>query len=40
MNSFVAACVAALVLAVGTAYVLGSYQVPADKAFATQGVRL
>jgi hypothetical protein len=40
MNSFVAACVAAIILAVGTAFVLNTAQVPADKAFATQGVRL
>jgi hypothetical protein len=40
MRAFVVACVAAIVLAVGAAVVLNTFQKPADHAFATSGVRI
>jgi hypothetical protein len=41
MRSFVVACVAALVIAIASVYVLDAYQQPADTAFASRtGVRL
>jgi hypothetical protein len=40
MRSFIAACVAAAVLAVAGAYVLSTLQKPVDVAFSTTGVRI
>jgi hypothetical protein len=41
MQSFIAACVVAVVLAIGAAYVLDRYQAPAEQAFASPtGVRI
>ena len=40
MRSFVAACIAAIVIASGGAVVLKQYQKPADTAFSTSSVRL
>jgi hypothetical protein len=41
MQSFIAACVVAIVIAVGAVYVLDVYQEPADVAYASStGVRL
>jgi hypothetical protein len=40
MRSFVAACIAAAVIATGGAVVLNHYQKPADVAFSTSGVRI
>jgi hypothetical protein len=40
MRSFVAACIAAIVIATGAAVMLNHYQKPADAAFSTSGVRL
>jgi hypothetical protein len=40
MRSFVAACIAAVVIATGGAFVLNHYQKPADVAFSTSGVRI
>ena len=40
MRSFVAACIAALVIAIVGAVVLNHYQKPADAAFSTSSVRL
>jgi hypothetical protein len=41
MQSFIAACVVAIIIAVGAVYVLDSYQEPADVAYASStGVRL
>ena len=40
MRSFVVACVAAVVIAIGGAAVLDHYQKPADVAFSTSGVRI
>jgi hypothetical protein len=40
MRSFVAACIAAIVIAVGGAAVLDHYQKPAAAAFSTSGVRI
>jgi hypothetical protein len=40
MRSFVAACVAAAVIAIAGAYVLNMYQKPVDVAFSTEAVRI
>ena len=40
MRSFVAACIAALVIAIVGAVVLNHYQTPAEVAFSTAGVRI
>jgi hypothetical protein len=40
MRSFLASCLAALVLAIGAAVVLNYVQTPADAEFQTTGVRL
>ena len=41
MNSFIAACVVALVLAIGAAFVLEGIQKPADHAYASpSGTRI
>jgi hypothetical protein len=41
MQSFIAACVIAIVIAIGAVYVLDSYQEPADVAYTSStGVRL
>ena len=40
MRSFIVACVAAIVIAVVGAYALGAVQKPAEKAFATESVRI
>jgi hypothetical protein len=40
MKSFVVACVVALVLAVGSIYVLNAYQEPVDVAYKTTAVRI
>jgi hypothetical protein len=40
MRSFVAACIAAIVIATGSAAVLNHYQKSADAAFSTSGVRI
>ena len=41
MQSFIAACVVAIVIAIGAVYVLDSYQEPAEMAYASSsGVRL
>jgi hypothetical protein len=40
MRSFVAACIAAIVIAIGSAVVLNGYQKPAIAAFSTSGVRI
>ena len=40
MRSFVVACVAAVVIAIGAAAVLDHYQKPAAAAFSTSGVRI
>ena len=40
MSSFLTACVIAIVLAVGAAYVLESFQQPADHAYSTSGTRI
>jgi hypothetical protein len=40
MRSFVAACLAAVVIAVIGGFVLNSFQVPATEAFATSSVRI
>jgi hypothetical protein len=40
MRSFVAACIAAIVIASGSAVVLKQYQKPAASAFTTSGVRI
>jgi hypothetical protein len=40
MRSFVAACIAAIVIASGSAVVLNHYQKPAASAFTTSGVRI
>jgi hypothetical protein len=40
MRSFIVACIAALVIAVGAAYVLDRYQEPISVATTTTGVRL
>ena len=40
MKSFIAACAAAIVLAVICGALLSSIQEPADKAYSTTGVRL
>jgi hypothetical protein len=41
MRSFIAACIAVIVVAVAAVYVLDAYQEPADVAYASRtGVRL
>jgi hypothetical protein len=40
MKSFVAACVAIVVIAIGAAFVLEGYQKPAERAFTTTGARI
>jgi hypothetical protein len=40
MTSFIVACVAIVVLAVGAAMVLNHYNEPVDVAFATSAVRI
>jgi hypothetical protein len=40
MRSFIIACIAAIVIAVGAAYVLDRYQEPTAVANTTTGVRL
>ncbi len=40
MRSFIAACVAAVMIAAVWAVALNSFQKPADVAFSTEGVRL
>ena len=40
MKSFIVACIAIVVIAVGAAVVLNHYQKPAEEAFATTGVRI
>jgi hypothetical protein len=40
MRSFVAACIAAVVIALGGAVVLNGFQKPATAAFSTSAVRL
>jgi hypothetical protein len=40
MRSFVAACIAAILIAIGGAVVLNGYQKPAIAAFSTSGVRI
>ena len=41
MQSFIAACVVAIVIAVGAVYVLDSYQQPSEMAYTSStGVRL
>lgn len=40
MKSFLAACAAAIVLAVIAGFALNAIQEPVDKAFSTTGVRL
>jgi hypothetical protein len=40
MKSFIVACVAAIVIAIVGAVALDIYQKPADRAYATTGVRL
>ena len=40
MRSFVAACIATIVIAIGGAVVLDHYQKPAAVAFSTSGVRI
>lgn len=40
MKTFLVACVIAIVIAVGGAFVLNGYQETAQKAFSTQYVRL
>ena len=40
MKSFIAACVALVVLAVGAAVVLDRFQKPAEQAYATTGARI
>jgi hypothetical protein len=40
MKSFIVACVAALVIAIGSIYVLNAYQEPADVAYKTTAVRI
>lgn len=40
MNSFIAAVVVAVGLALGAYFVLNAVQRPADSAYSTQGVRL
>jgi len=40
MNAFLAAIVAAVIIAVGAVYVLGAYQQQADQAFQTSAVRV
>jgi hypothetical protein len=40
MKVFIAACIAAIVIAVGAIYVLDAYQKPASTAYTTQSVRI
>jgi hypothetical protein len=40
MKSFIAACVVALILAVGSIYVLNAYQEPAAVAYKSSAVRI
>jgi hypothetical protein len=40
MKSFIVACIALIVIAVGAALVLDRYQKPAEQAFSTTGVRI
>jgi hypothetical protein len=40
MRSFILACLAAIIVAVGAAVVLDRFQEPASSAFSTEGVRL
>ena len=40
MKAFIAACIAAAVIAVGAVVVLDSVQKPVDDAFTTTGVRI
>ena len=40
MKSFLAACIAIVVIAVGAAIVLDRYQKPAESAYATTGARI
>ena len=40
MRSFVAACIAAIIIAIGGAVVLDHYQKPAAATFSTSGVRI
>ena len=40
MKSFIAACIALIVIAVGAALVLDRYQKPVDQAFTTTGARI
>jgi hypothetical protein len=39
MNAFIAACAVAIVLAVGSIYVLNAYQEPVAEAYKTTAVR-
>jgi hypothetical protein len=40
MKAFLTACVVAIVLAIGCAYVLNAYQTPVSVAFTTSAVRI
>jgi hypothetical protein len=40
MKSFIAACIALVVIAVGAAMVLDRFQKPAEQAYATTGARV
>jgi hypothetical protein len=40
MKSFIAACIALVVIAVGAAVVLDRFQKPAEQAYATTGARV
>ena len=40
MKSFLTACMVAIVVAVGAAYVLETFQQPADHAYSTSGTRI
>jgi hypothetical protein len=40
MQAFLAACVVAIVVAIGGYYVLNMYQKPAEVAYSTSGVRI
>jgi hypothetical protein len=40
MKTFIVACIAAAVIAIGAVVVLGNIQEPVDVAYATSGVRI
>ena len=40
MKSFIVACIALVVIAVGAAVVLERYQTPSEQAYATTGARI